>query len=168
MKQLLICVLVLSATHLFAQQQPEGLRIRMDAVFNGETFCVRNEGFLFVFDRNEFFRDNLKNPDADLLATLGDTFQLDKPLEQEYNDPLYAQKARVKERMNSLLEVGRANVYTPDGRIMCDLILQLRSFRLCTRVGQEFTQRFLEPLTGNVLFTYYYRSIHAAAGCPSF
>lgn len=163
MKQLFALALVLSATNLFSQQQPEGLRVRMDAVFSGETFCVRNEGFLFVFDRNEFFRGNLKNPDADMLATLGDTCELNYSPGNLYDDTFFWERQGVKMRMSDLLEVGRANVYTPDGRVLCELEIFYPHQRGC--FGSSFGQRFFVPGNTAPVFTNYGGF---SGGCPSF
>lgn len=161
MKQLILFVLVLSATCLHAQQRPE-IRIKLDVQLSSETFCVRNDGFLFVFDRNEFFKGDLKKLHPAQMRICADTFELD----MKYNpnvDNFYDFYVNIYERINELLEKGRAEVYTPDGRVLRELDMVSGSFLSC--VGGGHYQWYYLPGTQTRIFSAH---IGFTTGCPSF
>lgn len=154
-------VLVLSATCLYAQERPEGLLIKLDADLSSETICIRNEGYLFVFDRSEFLRGELENNLGDEDCFLGDTVLLD------YTDTdqtlSFSCKLRIKYRMTELLDAGRANVYTPDGRILRALEMVYQGSGGFSR--SRYSQRYYVPDSDTAVLNYY---LTFSTGCPSF
>jgi len=156
MKHLLL-IPILCLTILSFAQKDNYIRVDLDPPRSAEKVHVRNNGYLLIFDRNEFLGKN--NEDFAGYVNAYDTLDLD--VVQSSDLELFR---FLKKQANSCLERGRAVVITPKMRRLSAILMDVGESR--GRFGAP-AQVFLNPMDEEPILRYSPFRWYSG-GCPSF